>query len=94
LPDFTKQEKPDDKTLAMTRRFIQKITDGNVAPEDYIKTAHGVSKEQNLLDRPEIAGYPENGQTEQDEDGNRSVTTPDGGTQPEDNESFGDRFGG
>ena len=95
LPDFTKQEKPDDKTLAMTRRFIQKITDGNVPPENYIKTAHEVSNEQNLLDRPEIAGYPENGQTEQDEDGNRSVTTPDGNTQPEDdNESFGDRFGG
>lgn len=92
LPDFTKQDKPDDKTVAMTRRFIQKITANNMDPEKYIKTANDVVKEQRLLDRPEIASYDENGKTEQDEDGNRSVTTPDGDSQPDD-QSFGDKYG-
>jgi hypothetical protein len=94
VPDWTNRSKVDDKALAMTKRFIQKIMDGNVTPEKYIQEAHNVVKEQNLIDRPEIASYPEGGRTEQDEDGNRSVTTPYGDTDPDDDQSFGDKYGG
>ena len=74
--------KADDKSFQMAKRFIQKISN-NVPPEDFISTANDVINEQRLLDRPEISAYRDEGQTEQDENGNRAVTTPDGNTQPE-----------
>ena len=94
LPSFTdKSDKNNDKAVFMAKRFMKKISDNQVAPEDYIKTANDVVKEQNLIDRPEISGYPEEGQTEQDDSGVRSNTKPDGSTQDAD-ESFGDKYGG
>ena len=53
-------------------------------PEDYPRIANDVVKTQRLMDNPEIATYPEEGLTTQDEDGNRATQTPDGTVKPED----------
>ena len=80
-------------------RFVAKNRK-NTTPEDYPRIANDVIKEQRILDNPEIVGYPEEGRTMQDENGNRANTLPDGGitsdertlqidNQEPDNASFG-----
>ena len=77
----SESEGTENKDVQMAKRFLQKISDKS--PEDYISSAHEVVNEQRLIDRPEIGGYPEKGTTEQDENGIRSTTRPDGSTQQE-----------
>jgi len=67
---------------SMLSNFI--VRSKSSTPEDYPRIANDVVKTQRLMDNPEIATYPEEGVTTQDENGNRANQTPDGSVQPED----------
>lgn len=71
-----------EKTKSMLASWAAK-TNKSSTPEDYPRIANEVIKEQRLIDRPEIASYPDDGRVVQDEEGYRSTITPDGNSSEE-----------